>query len=247
MKKIFTLTAAVFAFALSASAVTPFKNLHAEVEIVPAEAGVVYLAAKESDKTKEVSEDYDTTVFLKATIGENGSQDQYTGAAGYQLDASGTLGQYEANLYIEPTEGYEFVCVSNVIKEDGVYAADNCYQSHTGTGVSDFAFSWDYVMTEPNLVNINSAAREQDSDSDNGGADAAFAKDNWSETPDTKMYVIMRKVGEELPKFDSSLADGINSVLRPVEDGRVYTISGQIATDAAKGIIIKNGKKLIKK
>ncbi len=247
MKKIFTLTAAVFAFALSASAVTPFKNLYAEATVVPSEAGLVYLETKPEHMAKEVSEDYDVTAILKATIGENGSQDQYTGAPGYQLDASGTLGNYEAKIYIEPAEGYEFVCLSNVIKEDGVYAADNCYQSHTGTQTSDFAFSWEYAIGEANLININSAARGEDANSDNGGIEAAFAKDNWSETPDTKMYVIMRKVGEDLPMFDSSLADGINSVLRPVEDGRAYTISGQVATDATKGIIIKNGKKFIKK
>ncbi len=251
MKKIFTLTAAVFAFALSASATTPFKNLYVEAEIVPSEAGLIYLDSKNDEDRavqKAVSDDYDTTVFLKGTFGENGDATQWTGNEGYQADASGNLGNYEANLIIEPAEGYEFVCVSNQIKEDGAYEPSICYQSHTGTGTADFKFSWEYAMSGEvqNLVNINSEAREVDGQSDGIGREGTFALDNWSETPDTKLYVIMRKVGETTPSFSAG-ATGINSVLRPVEDGRAYTISGQVATDATKGIIIKNGKKLIKK
>ncbi len=211
MKKLLTLTVAVFAFALSASATTPFKNLHVAAEIVPSEAGEIYLMAKSTEDEAYVyaiSEDLAPEVFLMATFGENGTQDQYAGCSGYAMDVNGTNSNYEAKLIISPADGYEVVCVSKTVLESGVYSPDVCHQSHTGTGYGDFVFSWEWDVTDAgNLVNINSAAKEVDGTSDENsiGRDGCFALDNWNDVPDTKLYVIMRKIGETSPSFDENL------------------------------------------
>lgn len=209
MNKLFATLAAAFLFTLNASATgTPFKNLYVEAEVVPAGAGVIYLTGKNDDEMKyihDVSEDYGEKVKLLATLGENGSYDQYNTRDGFSVDASGTLGNYEAKLLIEPAEGYEFVCVTNTIQPSGVYFPDVCYQQHTGTSVQDFVFSWNYDTAETgNLINVNSSARESDGTSAENdiGRDGVFALNNWSETPDTKLYVVFRETGTDNPKFD---------------------------------------------
>ena len=249
MKKIFTLIAGVM-LAASASAETPYKNLYTVAEVYPAGAGLVYLDAKneaQKEFVKEQSEDFEENVFIKETIGENGSQDQYVDKEGYQEDATGTLGNYEELLFVEPNPGYEFVCVSNTIKEDGIYTPAECYQSHTGEGTDSFVFSWEYSITDGNLINVNSASHEVDGNSTDPGQQAVFDKDNWDEEPNTTLYVIFRKTGEELPKFDPTIT-GINSVLRPAdENAPIYNVAGAAANANTKGILIKNGKKFINK
>ncbi len=211
MKKLLTLTVAAFAFALSASATTPYKNLHVAAEIVPSEAGEIYLMAKNAEDEPYVyaiSEDLAPSVYLMATFAENGGQDQYAGNEGYEVDVNGTNGNYEAKLIILPKDGYEVVCVSNTVLESGVYSPDVCYQSHTGTGYGDFVFSWNWDVTDAgNLVNINSATKEVDGTSEETsiGRNGCFALDNWNDVPDTKLYVIMRKVGDTTPSFDKNL------------------------------------------
>ena len=212
MNKFFATLAAALFFSVNASATTYFKNLYVEAEVVPAGAGVIYLTAKNDDDAKyvySVSEDYAENVNIYATLGENGTQDQYTGCTGYAVDASGSLSNYEVQLYIEPTDGYEVVCVTNTIQPSGLYYPDVCYQKHTGTGYDNFVFSWDYTTGENgNLINVNSSSREVDANSDEGniGRDGAFALDNWSENPDTKLYVIFREKGTDNPKFDPDYA-----------------------------------------
>ncbi len=209
MNKFFTMLAVAFLFAVNVSATSTFKNLYVEAEVVPAGAGVIYLTAKNEDDEKyvyDVSEDYDQKVRLLATLGENGTYDQYNTRDGFSADASGTLGNYEAKLLIEPAEGYEFVCVTNTIQPSGVYFPAVCYQQHTGTGTENFVFSWDYDTTDTgNLINVNSSSRAADGTSADGdiGRDGAFALDNWSETPDTKLYVVFREKGTDNPKFDA--------------------------------------------
>jgi hypothetical protein len=212
MKKLFATITATLLFSVSAHANTPYKNLHVEAEVVPAGAGLVYLTAKNDEDVayvSEISEDYGEKVFIKGTFGENGTTDQYNTREGYEVDASGTLSNYEVKLLIEPSDGYEFVCVTNSVQPSGVYFPDICYQQHTGTGIDDFAFSWTYDTTDiGNLININSVTKTVDGTSDtNGqGRDCVFALNNWNDTPDTKLYVIFRQTGTENPKFDHDYA-----------------------------------------
>lgn len=105
MNKFLSLAVVSFIFSLNATAVTPFKNLYVEAEVVPSEAGNVYLTQKndtEQPYVKEVSSNYGPKVFIKATLGENGSQDQYNTREGYEMDASGALSNYEVKLLLEP-------------------------------------------------------------------------------------------------------------------------------------------------
>ena len=204
MKKLFTLAVGML-LVTCASATTPYKNLHTVAEAYPAAAGVVYLAPKNAEQAEFVydqSEDFESKVFIKETVGENGSQDQYSGAGGYQIDASEALSMYEELLYIEPAEGYEFVCVTNEIQPSGLYYPDICFQSHTGTGTSDYVFSWDYSIEEGNLINVNSASRAEDGNSDTPGQAGVFALENWDEEPNTTLYVIFRPIGAKSPYFD---------------------------------------------
>lgn len=212
MNKIFATLAAALLFSVNASAASSIKNLYVEAEVVPSGAGVIYLTAKndaDAKYVKSMSEDYGETASLLITLGENGTPDQFTGCTGFAADASGTLGNYEAQLYIEPADGYEVVCVTKTIQPSGLYYPDVCYQQHTGTSNADFVFSWDYTTGENgNLININSASREVDGDTGETGIglDGAFALDNWSETPDTKLYVIFRETGTTNPSFDPDYA-----------------------------------------
>ncbi len=216
MKKLFTLLAGALLFSISAHAgVTPYKNLYTVAEVYPTGAGEIYLAAKNEAQQAyvwEQSEDYGQNVFIQETIGENGTNDQYNTREGYEMDASGSLSNYEEGLYIEPAPGYEFVCVTNAIQSTGVYYPDICYQSHTGTGTDNFVFSWDYSTTDINLINVNSAARAEDGNSgdDSIGQDGVFALDNWDAEPNTHLYVIFRKVGDESPIFDKDYSPNVS-------------------------------------
>lgn len=212
MNRLLATIAATLLFSVTASANTPYKNLHVEAEVVPAGAGVVYLNAKNDEDAgfiSAISEDFGEKVFMKATLGENGTQDQYNSREGYEVDASGTLSNYEMKLLIEPAPGYEFVCVTNSVQPSGVYFPDICYQQHTGTGINDFVFSWTYDTTDAgNLINVNSVKKAVDgtSDANGGGRDGIFALNNWNETPDTKLYVIFKETGADNPKFDHEYA-----------------------------------------
>ena len=237
---------------------TPYKNLYAEVTAYPAGAGTVYLTSKtgDADYIAAASEDYDETAFIKFTPGENGND--YQKCEGFCADAtgevgSGAAGMYEAVLYILPEDGYEFVCLANQIAEDGIYYPAICYQSHTGENAQSYVFSWEFSTEEGNLINVDNPAHI--SEGDNHGPDAntgdpggigqsgVFALGTWGETPDTKMYAIFRKIGDELPKF--GVEAGIQH-MNANADQTIYDITGiQLKSITTAGIYIVNGKKVI--
>lgn len=270
MKKIFTLIATAM-IAGSAFADTPYKNLYAEVTVSPAGAGYVYLDAKnEEDRgyVKEQSDDFDETAFIKITSGENGSADQCSapvynedneltsGNEGWALDASGDLGYYDVKFSFMPEEGYEFVALVDDITTDGVYTAANAHMRRTGKTTSlenKFVFHWDYVMYddeydedtygEYNLININSA--EVGTNSDRG---AHFNDEAaWPTEPTTKYIAVFREVGAEYPKLVIEEATGVAKVVANAEaEAAFYNMAGQKVNANAKGIVIANGKKVIK-
>ena len=227
---------------------TPFKNLYAEVTAYPAGAGTVYLTSKtgDADYIAAASEDYDETAFIKFTPGENGND--YQKCEGFCADATGEIGDgaagmYEAVLYILPEDGYEFVCLANQIAEDGIYYPAICYQTHTGENAQSYVFSWNFSTEEGNLINVDNAAHASEGSSDNLKQEGVFALGTWGETPDTKMYAIFRKIGDELPKFD--VEAGIQH-MNANADQTIYDITGiQLKSITTAGIYIVNGKKVI--
>lgn len=209
MKKLFTLLAGVV-FAASASAVTPYKNLYVEAEVAPTGVGEVYLDVKNDDErnyVKDQSDDYGDTAFLMANFGENGGADT-NGPECY----NGKAGIYEAVIYAEAAEGYEFVCLSSVLKEEAnaVYTYADCFMPFSGEGNDESPRVYDWslyeLIADGVRININNEDHAEDGNSDTG-RDVVFGYDNWSDTPDTKVYAIFRKVGAEYPKLVESTGE----------------------------------------
>lgn len=266
MKKFFTLIAGVM-LAATASATTPYKNIHAAVSVYPAGAGLVYLTAKDEEEqglTYEQSEDFAETAFIKVTSGENGDPTQCNpatyneegvktgGNEGFMEDALGTLGYYDVNLAIMPEDGYEFVALTTEVAEDGVYTPATAIMRRVGGATNEFVFHWDYEMSGDdyfyNLININSADVPVVMNSDQGAKSDAYAKGGWSEEPDTHYYAVFRKVGAEYPKLVLDQAAGVEKVVMSAEaEAALFNVAGQKVSADAKGIVIMNGKKVMVK
>ena len=251
MKKLFTLIS--IAMLATSAFGTPFKNIYAVAEAVPTAAGSVYLAPKDdSDKAyvKEISLDLGETAFIKVVLGENGSGDD--GALdGYR----GKIGTYEVLASVSATDGYEFVCFSSVDKSvdpNATYSYAECYKPFSGATQKDRVYDWALYAdaTAGNLINVNNVDHPQDGSSNDGdiSRDECLTNGAWSETPDSYIYAIFRVSGSEYPKLVEGVAEGVNSVLAPADEkAPTYTVSGQKATDATKGILIKDGKKYMNK
>ena len=71
--------------------------------------------------------------------------------------------------------------------------------------------------------------------------------DLWNADPDTYVYVIFRKVGDELPKFveDETAIHGLT--IDNKSNGATYNLSGQQVGKDFKGVVIKDGKKIVNK
>lgn len=194
MKKILSLLAGVM-FTLTASAVsTPYKNLYVEAG-VGSGSGLVYLDVNEEDDRAFVygiSEDIAENVFLKATIGENGTESNTGGV-------NSGVGRYFAKLYVYADAGYELVALTDKVKEDGVYTNEDCFAVHKN-GVDTFDYTCDDET--PLSINVNNMVTHpnDDGNSDTPGRDAVFAKWTGNESVDTHIYAIFRKVGDEFPK-----------------------------------------------
>lgn len=207
-------------FTMSVQATTPFKNLYVTAQVYPSGAGEVYLTAKEGDRPyiKYETGEYGEFVELKYTCGENGGQDQYRDHAGYVLDATDSLGMYEAVIKIRPNEGYEFVCLAVEESPTEIYDPSICLQRHTGDKANDYEFFWNYEMDEESLINVNTYDHEVDMTSDEvgDGEDAhqvCFNNYGWNDEPDRQLIAIFRKIGDDTPCFeDGRYADLIGDV-----------------------------------
>jgi hypothetical protein len=251
MKKLFTFISLVL-FAANVFANTPYKNLYAEAEVTPAAAGTVYLDAKDDgdrEFVKEMSPDYVDKAIFKATLGENGGGDDGE-ADGYR----GKRGTYETKLYVDPADGYEFVCLSSVDKSDdpnAVYTYAECYKPFSGGSQQDRVYDWNLYANAGDgiLININNEDHPQDGDSNEGPKrEECFSSGVWNDTPDSYIYVIFRKTGEEYPKLVAGEANAISSVVtKDNTKAPIYNIAGQKIAAEVKGIIIRNGRKVLNK
>jgi len=256
MKKIFTLMA-VAAFATSASAVTPFKNLYVEAYATPTGAGSVYINPKNDEDAQyvfEQSEDWGDSAFMKYVGGENGNGDDVQGF-NKPADPASPNGTFEAKIKVEPEAGWELVCYAGAVYEDGIYGVSDVFPTFTGENQSSRQWSFEWPGSEDAMVNVNNVDCPQTGASDGNPRtrDDCFADPSlWNEEPDTKIYVIFRRVGEELPKFDPEYeghnATGVNAVNKiTVSDGKIYNAAGQQVGKVENGLIIRDGKKVIVK
>ncbi|MBQ6186994.1 MAG: hypothetical protein IJK49_03470 [Prevotella sp.] len=251
MKKIFTLIAGVM-FVASANAVTPYKNLYVEASVYPTGSGYVYLDGKNDEDKKfiyEQSEDYGETAFIKYVGGENGG-------GGDAVGCNAGMGVYEIAVFVDPEVDYELVCYADKIKEDGIYGKSDVYPVIDGTGEGQR--SWNFEWSgEGNWININCpddiCPVTGSSDGSVEGTDGRKREDCfkrtdfWNADPDTYVYVIMRKVGDELPKFveDETAIHGLT--IDNKSNGATYNLSGQQVGKDFKGVVIKDGKKIVNK
>ena len=251
MKKFFTLIAGVM-FVASANAVTPYKNLYVEANVYPTGSGYVYLDGKNDEDKKfiyEQSEDWGETAFIKYVGGENGG-------GGDAVGCNAGMGVYEVAVSAEAEADYELVCYADKIKEDGVYGKEDVYPVIKGTGEGQR--SWNYEWEgKSEWININCpddiCPVTGNSNGDAEGCDGrkrqdCFEKTSlWNAKPDTYVYVIMRKVGDELPNFveDETAIHGLT--IDNKSNGATYNLSGQQVGKDFKGVVIKDGKKIVNK
>ncbi|MBQ8047745.1 MAG: hypothetical protein IJ196_07470 [Prevotella sp.] len=245
MKKIFTLIAGI-AFAANVNA-TPYKALYVEAYAEPTAGGKVYLSPKSQEDegfVYDISDEEGESAFIKWVGGENSDGNDY------QIGCTKQTGLYEVNVYAFPNDGYELVCYANTIKDDGIYTEDDCYGLiHGENAQAGWTFDFEYTGNA-DKINVNNVNHPQDGHSSDGPTrEEVFADfDQYvSETPDTYVYVIFRKIGDELPKFVQDGGDGIANVNASANnDGVTYNVAGQQVTNF-KGIVVRNGKKYLVK
>lgn len=253
MKKFFTLMAFA-AFAVSASAETPFKNLYVEAYVSPTGAGEVYINPKNDEDAGYVfdqSEDWGETAFIKYVGGENGNGDDVKGCNKPE-NTNSPNGTFEVKMNAAANAEYELVCYADAVYEDGVYGESDVYPTFTGDTQNTRV--WSFTWTgEAELINVNSLDAPQTGSSNGNPRDRAACLADaslWNDEPDTKVYAIFRKVGDELPKFDPEFeGHKTTGVLAPkaatASNGVVYNAAGQQVGKAAKGLLIQNGKKVV--
>lgn len=231
---------AVMGMALNAySAPTNIKNIYVRVEAYPTGAGEVYVTTCDKDKNyiREAAT-WGDVAEMKATLQENGS------------DADGS-GVYEAYVSARPADGYEFLCYSYEYEEFGdIFLTQDIYKE-ASTENSDTR-QWSPALLPMGingkgaLINVN--CLRSDGNTDNPGRDNLF-NSTWSETPDKYVYAVFRRIGDEYPCLDEPL---------PVEEIEMddtdvkrmhftYNLQGQRVGEDAKGIVIINGRKELRR
>ena len=214
MKKIFSLFA-LLTVVVAVNATTPYKNLYVTAQVAPSGSGTVYLSVQPGEEAYVLSqsEDFDEFVSIQATIGENGSE-----PCTYAYNSKNPM--YEVCVEVEPAAGYELVCLASKIKEDGVYYPEDCFAVFTSwdSSARSRAGNFDYTVTPEMgfIVNVNNVITHKDEDGNSSSGpsrDTCFGDSSkWRDTPDTEIYVIMRKKGESLPKVDlTNLPDYVDN------------------------------------
>ena len=178
---------------VSASA-TPYKALYVEASVYPSGAGTVYLSSKNDEDAgyvKEKSASPGETAFIKCVLGENGNTDV--------VGCNARGGVYEVVIDAVHSNGYELVCYADKIREDGIYRDSDVYPVIKGNG--EFFRQWSVEWTgNGDWINIDNPELPTRGNE----RDAVFNDfdNNVSENPDTHVYAIFRKVGDELPRYD---------------------------------------------
>lgn len=228
---------AVCLVAANASA-TPYKNIHVQLNANESGRGKVYIRTEDPSNLQTRKSE---SVTLKATIGENGNDTS-------RVDGDPLRGLYMIWLYGEPEDGYELAGFSLVKKADGEYTAEDFLKStYTDNGNFDDPYAADKVEEGYEFIFNANCAHEVDAKSDVDGDNAqeiARAKNNWSEEPDHVIYAVFVPKGYEIPGGD---AEGIKDVQNSVMATQTYTLTGQKASAAHRGIVIVDGKKVVRK
>ena len=243
-------------FPLSAHAgMFSYKCLYVQAEAYPTGSGTVYLEQGQENEEllKDKSDDFGSEAILKAVIPINEGWDVMTDCVNIGGDTDGLF----ARISIQPAEGYELVCLANNVYDDGVYGYSDCY-AVCSESMYPKVMSWDYTG-DRDIINVNNPLHPIDAD-DFGESlplpglclhpDLEFL---WSEEPDTRVYAIFRKVGDEFPKFDPDYPghSGPEAIDLPSAGTRhhhaVYNLKGQAVGNDYKGIVIVDGKKVVRR
>ena len=216
------------------------KNIYLAVEAYPSAAGTVYADVKASDTkyTKEKT-GWGAVTYLKATLQQNGSD-------------CNELGMYEAVVSAKANEDYEFVCYSY---EYYTYDRPIYLRPDILVEASDFDSETRTFTAATNAMGINGTGailnvhtgNRTDPNSDGISRDDLFASDNWSESPDITVYAIFRKKGDMYPMADVEVGVEELECEPQTPDGKAYSLQGIQVDEDYKGLVIMNGKKVLRK
>lgn len=216
------------------------KNIYLAVEAFPSAAGVVYADVKPADsKYAKDKTGWGAVSTVKATLQQNGD------------DCNG-LSMYEAVVSAKANEGYEFVCYSyeTYSNDRAIYLRPDIMVEASGfdSGSRTFTEATNAMGVNGTgaILNVYTGNRN-DPNSDGISRDDLFASDNWSETPDLTVYAIFRKKGDLYPMIDLELDVEELECEPPTLDGKAYNLQGIEVGEDYKGIVIVNGKKIIRR
>lgn len=229
----------VCVMAISASA-TPFKNIHVQLNVNESGRGKVYIRTEDpSNQQTRKSE----SATLKATIGENGNDVA-------REEGDPLRGLYMIWLYGEPEDGFELAGFSLVKKADNEYTkADLIASTYTDNGSFEDPYKVENVDEDYEFIFNANCPRGEDANSNDFDGDgdqareAARTKNNWNEEPDHVIYAVFVPKGTVLPDGDTQ---GVESVKASAKQQQAYTLLGTKASSAQKGILIVNGKKIVR-
>ena len=240
IKKVRRLLAVIAVCLVAANtSATPFKNIHVQLNASESGCGKVYIRTEDpSNEQTRKSE----SVTLKATIGENGND-------GNRQVGDPLRGLYMIWLYGEPEDGFKLAGFSLAQKAYTEYTQDDFLVSTwTDNGNFDDPFAAEKVDEGYEFIFNANCDREVDAKSDVDGDNAreiAREKNNWSEEPDHVIYAVFVPESYVIPEGDGS--EGIKDVQNSVMATQTYTLTGQKASAAHRGIVILNGKKVVRK
>lgn len=240
IKKVRRLLAVIAVCLVAANAsATPFKNIHVQLNASESGCGKVYIRTEDpSNEQTRKSE----SVTLKATIGENGNDVN-------RQDGDPLRGLYMIWLYGEPEDGFKLAGFSLAQKAYTEYTQDDFLVSTwTDNGNFNDPFAAEKVDEGYEFIFNANCDREVDAKSDVDGDNAreiAREKNNWSEEPDHVIYAVFVPESYVIPEGDGS--EGIKDVQNSVMATQTYTLTGQKASAAHRGIVILNGKKVVRK
>ena len=238
---------AVCLMAANASA-TPYKNIHILLQSNAEGRGKVYV------KTKLPSEDFTQSrkgekADTKVTIGENGTD---LSRKDNEAWPEKLRGFYMAGLFGEPEDGYKLAGFSLQLKADEAYTkADFLIPASTDSnGFTDPFVEDGGLCFNANCDRDEDARSNDDKFKDDGIDDneqayaAAQALNNWNPEPDHVIYAVFVPEDFDIPGGD---AEGIKDVQHNLKATQTYTLTGQKASDGHRGIVIVNGKKVVRK
>lgn len=216
------------------------KNIYLAVEAYPSAAGVVYADVKPADnKYAKDRTGWGAVSSVKATLQQNGS------------DAT-ELGMYEAVVSAKANDDYEFVCYSYECYTNAraIYLRPDIMTEASGFDADNRTFTEATRAMGVNgtgaILNVYTGNRN-DPNTDGISRDDLFAADNWSERPDITVYAIFRKKGEQYPMVDVEV--GVEEVACEPQNSsaKAYSLQGTLVDEHYRGIVIMNGKKILRK